>query len=122
MIALTISLPPVTKKNSSQIVLIQGKPRIIPSKRYKEYEKNAKEFLQPLNIDYPITLTCHYYMPSRRRVDLVNLLQATCDLLVHYHVISDDNSQVVASHDGSRVFYDKENPRTEIFIEEYRDV
>jgi Holliday junction resolvase RusA-like endonuclease len=61
-------------------------------------------------------------MPTKRRVDLVNLLEATCDVLVKYKVISDDNSRVVASHDGSRVFYDKENPRTEIFIEEFSDV
>ena len=57
-------------------------------------------------------------MPTRRRVDLCNLLEATCDLLVHHGVLEDDNSAVVVSHDGSRVLYDKEHPRTEVFIEE----
>lgn len=37
-------------------------------------------------------------------------------MLVHHKVISDDNSGIVCSHDGSRVYYDKENPRTEIEI------
>ena len=70
-------------------------------------------------IDYPITLRCIYYMPTRRKVDLCNLLEATCDMLVHHKVISDDNSGIVCSHDGSRVYYDKENPRTEVEITKF---
>jgi Holliday junction resolvase RusA-like endonuclease len=56
-------------------------------------------------------------MPTHRRVDLVNLQEATLDVLVKYGAIIDDNSLIVASMDGSRVYYDKENPRTEIYIE-----
>ena len=56
-------------------------------------------------------------MPTRRIVDLVGLLQAVDDILVHYNVIKDDNSRIVQSHDGSRVLYDKGNPRTEIYID-----
>ena len=57
-------------------------------------------------------------MDSLRRVDLSNLLEATCDILVHYGVLDDDNSRIVCSHDGSRVLLDRENPRAEITIEE----
>lgn len=39
-----------------------------------------------------------------------------CDLLVAYGIIEDDNSKIVASMDGSRVSYDKDNPRTEAEI------
>lgn len=67
-------------------------------------------------IEDPIELRCLFYMPTRRRVDAVNLLQAVCDILVKYEVIADDNSNVVASFDGTRVLYDKDNPRTEITI------
>ena len=63
-------------------------------------------------------MRCVYYMPTHRRVDLCNLLEATCDLLVHHGVLADDNCTVVVSHDGSRVLYDKAAPRTEVFIEE----
>ena len=59
-------------------------------------------------------------MPTRRRVDLVNLLEATDDILVHYKVLEDDNSNIIVSHDGSRVYYDKENPRCHIFIDEVK--
>ena len=38
------------------------------------------------------------------------------DILVDAGILEDDNSNIVAGHDGSRVLYDKENPRTEILI------
>lgn len=114
----TIPIVPITKKNSQQIVWAKGRPFIMPSKQYKEYEKSAGFFIKNknLNIDYPINLKAAYYMPTRRRVDLVNLLEATCDVLVAYKVVADDNSKVIASMDGSRVYYDKESPRAEITI------
>lgn len=34
-----------------------------------------------------------------------------------YEVLEDDHSGIIYSHDGSRVLYDKENPRTEVTIE-----
>lgn len=40
----------------------------------------------------------------------------TDDLLVRAGVLADDNSQIVAAHDGSRVRLDRENPRVEIEI------
>lgn len=120
MIRITIPLPPVTKKNSQRIVMVRNRPMILPSQKYKDYERDAMPALLPYRKGYtgPVNLRCLYYMPTRRRVDLCNLLEATCDLLVHHGVLADDNSAVVTSHDGSRVFYDKDNPRTEIFLEE----
>lgn len=120
MIRITIPLPPVTKKNSQRIVLVRGRPMILPSQKYKDYERDAMPALLPYRKGYtgPVNLRCLYYMPTRRRVDLCNLLEATCDLLVHHGVLADDNSAIVAGHDGSRVLYDKEHPRTEIYIEE----
>lgn len=114
----TIPIAPVTKKNHQQIVVAHGRPFVMPSKQYKEYEKSAGLFIKNknLNIDYPINLQAVYYMPTKRRVDLVNLLEATCDVLVAYKVVVDDNSKVIASMDGSMVYYDKEKPRTEITI------
>lgn len=114
-----IPITPITKKTHQQIIRVNGRPMVIPSKQYKQFEKACEEWLRPyshLNIDYPVNLSCRYYMPTRRRVDLVNLAEATCDILVKYGVLKDDNSNIVASMDGSRVFYDKENPRTCIDI------
>jgi Holliday junction resolvase RusA-like endonuclease len=60
-------------------------------------------------------------MKTARRVDLANLIEATTDILVKARVLEDDNSRIVAAHDGSRVNYDKNNPRAEIWIEEMED-
>lgn len=114
---LTIELPPVTKKNSQQIIRNGNRIMVIPSKKYREYESMCMPFLKPLHIDYPVNVEAIYYMPTKRRVDLCNLHEALCDVLVKYGVLEDDNSQIIVSMDGSRVRYDKEHPRTEIFIE-----
>lgn len=118
MIKFAIKIAPRTKKNSQRIVVVRGRPMIIPSKLYKDYEKDCKPYIPNIDtIDYPVNLKCIYYMPTKRRVDLCNLLEATCDMLVFYNVLADDNSKIVYSHDGSKVLYDKNNPRTEIEIE-----
>lgn len=71
-----------------------------------------------IGIDYPVNIKALYYMPTHRRVDLCNLHEALCDVLVKFGVVQDDNCKIIASMDGSRVLYDKENPRTEVYIEE----
>lgn len=120
---LVIDGAPVTKKNSQRIIMIGGHLKIMPSKQYKEYEEMALRQLmaQPTPvapISVPVTVTCVYRMPTHRRVDLVNLLEATDDILTRARIIEDDCVQIVASHDGSRVTYDKENPGVEITIKE----
>ena len=74
--------------------------------------------MKSIGIDYPVNVKALYYMPTRRRVDLCNLHEALCDVLVKFGVVQDDNCKIIASMDGSRVLYDKENPRTEVYIEE----
>ena len=121
MLKYTIKLPPVTKKNHQQIrynPLIK-KPYIGNSPQYLQYEKEAGWFLKPAPkepISKPVNVCCTFYMKDKRLTDLVNLLQAVDDLLVKYKVLSDDNYRVVASHDGSRCYLDRDNPRTEICI------
>ena len=65
-----------------------------------------------------MNVRCVYYMKTRQRVDLANLIEATTDILVKARVLEDDNSKIVAGHDGSRVLYDKDRTRVEICIEE----
>lgn len=114
-----IPLEARTKKNSQAIIINKGRPLIVPSSAYKEYEKKCKQYLPVLDqpIDYPVNIKVTYYMKSKRRVDLVNLLQATSDMLVHYKILEDDNSNIIKSYNGCSVNYDKENPRAIIEIE-----
>ena len=114
-----IELPPRTKKNSQQIFRGKnGRTFIAPSKAYKAYEKDVRFFLPKLQepISYPVNVKAVFYMPTRRRVDLVNLQEALCDVLVHHRIVEDDNCRIIVSMDGSRVAYDKNRPRTEVEI------
>lgn len=117
----TIKLPPITKKNSQQILINPktGRPFIMPSKQYKKYLSDSAPFLTPRPprpVACSVCIRCLFYMPTRRKADLTNLLEAVDDILVHYKIIEDDNYGIVTSHDGSRCYVDKDNPRTEIII------
>ena len=120
-----IPLNPRTKKNSQQIVINKktGRPFVMQSSKYKEYEKNCGYFLKklPEPISEPVNVKCVFYRETRIRCDLVNLENAILDILCLYGIIADDNRNVVYSMDGSRVFCDKTKPRTEITIESVED-
>ena len=128
MIKIVIPLTPITKKNHQRIV--QNKktkiPFIIPSEQYKKYEKDCLFLIKSMKnhnnfepINYRVNVKCLFFMPTHRKCDLTNLEESIDDILVRAEVLTDDNCTVIASHDGSRVYYDKEFPRTEIYIEEY---
>lgn len=117
---LTILGDPRTKKNSQRLVRVGVRMVPLTSAAYEQYRA---DFLRQVvgrrpRIETPVNVRCVYYMRTRRRVDLVNLLEATNDLLVDAGILMDDNSLIVAGHDGSRVYYDKLNPRVEIEITE----
>ena len=116
-----IPLNPRTKKNSQQIVINKktGRPFVMQSSKYKEYEQNCGYFLRKPNkpISEPVNVKCVFYRETRIRCDLSNLLEAAMDILVEYGILADDNFNIITGFDGSRVYIDKENPRTEITIE-----
>lgn len=128
MIKITIPLPPVTKKNSQRIMHSSktGASFIMPSQKYIDYEAEAVWHCKKARVQHPIEkpveVKCLFYMPTRRRVDLTNLLESIDDVLVRAGVLKDDHSGIIVSHDGSRVLYDKDNPRTVLFIREMEDM
>ena len=119
---LTIPGNPATKKNSQRILRLGNGRRILaPSEAFLAYQAAAGRYIPQrlrLRLDMPLEVRGLYFMQTRRKVDLGNLLAATCDILVHYGVLADDNSRIVISHDGSRVYYDRDDPRVEIEIRE----
>lgn len=125
MLKFTIALPPVSKKNSQQILTNKatGRSFIMPSKVFKDYEKAALWYVpRGKYIDYPVSVKCLFYMPTLRPCDLTNLCEAVDDVLVEAGLLADDNYGIINNHDGSRVLYSKENPRTEIYIEVVEDM
>lgn len=111
---------PRTKKNSSRILVNGNKRFVAPSRAYEVYRGlfiGQVTGRHRLHIEEPVNVKCVYYMATQRRVDLVNLIEATNDLLVEAGVLQDDHSRIVVSHDGSRVALDRKDPRVEIEIE-----
>lgn len=106
-----IKIPLMTKskKNHQQLIYKNGRPIIIQSKQYLEFERDCAYFLKRYarHIDYPINLKCVFYISDRRKRDLTNFLNAIQDVLVKYDVIADDNYNIVQSVDGSRIVYEK---------------
>ena len=116
IIKLPLKTPP--KKNSEQIVYKNGRPIIIQSQRYLNFERECGYFLNShkKHIDYPVNLKVIFYTPDKRKKDIVNLLNAIQDVLVKYEVLEDDNYNIVASVDGSRIIYEKGREETIIEI------
>lgn len=110
-----------SKKNSQRIVYNRNtkKPMIIQSEIYKQFERDCGIFLKKYQsnvISYPINLKCLFYVSDKRKRDLTNLENAIADILVKYKILEDDNYNIIAGWDGSRIIYrPKEEP--EIIIE-----
>ena len=114
-----IPVVPRSKKNSSQIIQCKGRPILIPSKLYRQFENECLKVIPSKyrqNIDYPINIKAIFYTESRRRIDLTNLLEALDDMLVKAEVIKDDCRDIIVGHDFSRVYWNKENPHIEVEI------
>ena len=118
IVRFTVPIAPVTKKNSQRIAVRGGRPIILPSEKYKEYESIALWYIPKRGeaIDFPVNVKCVFYMPNNRLCDLTNHLESIDDVMVKAGLLKDDNYKIIASHDGSRVFVDKDNPRTEVEI------
>lgn len=124
-IEFTIPVNPVTKKNSQQIVRNrEGKMFITQNKRYKNYiattaivlnaVRGRNDIREPIN--EPVNIRAYFYRSTRKIVDLTNLQECLHDVLVDARILADDSCRIIVSTDGSRVRYDKDNPRTEVVI------
>ena len=124
-IRFTLPIRPVTKKNSGRIIMRGKYPILLPSEQYVQFEKESLPFFNQVKnqigvIHYPVNVKCVFYTDARRKVDLCNLLNAVDDAMVASGLVIDDNRDIVAAHDGSRVYCDRLNPRIEITIEELK--
>lgn len=128
-----IPLDPRTKKNAHRIAGCG--PRCPMCGKYtKQFIRNGKtttdfafraaQYLHPKPpkpISVPVHLVYRLYTATWHRKDDLNLYEALDDILVTEGILKDDDRKIIRSRDGSRVLYDKENPRAEIYIYEYRE-
>lgn len=128
-----IPLDPRSKKNAHRISGC-GKRCPVCGKYAKQFIRNGKsttdyafkavQYLQPKPqkpIEGPVWLVYRLYTGTWHRKDDLNLYEALDDILVSNGILKDDDRKTIRSRDGSRVLYDKENPRAEIYIYEYRE-
>lgn len=128
-----IPLDPRTKKNHMTIAGTGpkcpkcGKRRKLFVRQGAAHSKYAFESAQYLNprpkepIGEQVHIVYVLYMQTKRRVDDLNLFASLDDILVHEKILKDDCVKFIRNRDGSRVLYDKENPRAEIYIYRYRE-
>jgi len=116
--------PPGILKNGKEIVYINGRAKLVPSVNFIVWVSKALKHMgeqwygkhRP-TISGPITLQVHFYRQTHRKMDLSNLYQGIEDSLQLLNIIIDDDQ--IESHDGSRKFVDKNNPRTEVTIKPF---
>lgn len=125
----TIYSEPRSKKNSQQIAINRatGRPFVTQSAAYKEFcrecikQMRMNGFIPKKPIDYPVNIQYLFYKSTRRLCDGLNLSAAMDDILTEARVIDDDHRDIVAGHDGTRVYYDKGEPRVEVIITPMND-
>ena len=128
-----IPLDPRTKKNSHRISGC-GKRCPVCGKYERQFIRNATKttdyafkavkFLRPKParpIEGPVWLVYKLYTQTWHRKDDLNLYEALDDILVTNGILKDDDRKTIRSRDGSRVLYDKDNPRAEIYIYSYSE-
>lgn len=112
-------------KNSKQIFVNKrtGKPFITSSSNSKTWQAEAKrqlteQFAGYQISGYPISIAITCYFGTKRRKDLDNVCGGVMDALVHAGILEDDDVSHVDNIDLSFGGYDKEAPRTEIFLDD----
>ena len=98
-IHLTIFGNPRPKKNNMRPARRRnGSLMLIQSQNYIDFASSAKpQLLQQYKdnaIDYAVNVKLIYYRADNRRTDLVNLQNATLDILVDANVLADDNYKI----------------------------
>ena len=139
MIKFIITGNPISSKNSIRSGITKdGRNYTYTKKDVKDYrDKALKQLLWDLKnavtignstwgnltslnifpISTPIQASFIFYCIDNRKRDLCNLIQCPADLLQQAGIIANDN--LIVSLDGSRIMLpDKNNPRTEITINE----
>ena len=125
---------PMSKKRNWTIVTPHGRsPRIVLTKRYKEWEKGVLDQLWVQRMQYqasmtgpwepiaePVQVTFIFYIRKKGKYDLSNLYQGIEDALEKSQILEDDS--LIESHDGSRKHIGDEADQILIRIRPFKEV
>ena len=131
---LTIFGRPTTKKTKNQVAIVRGRPRVFPSKKWREWAHGARVEIYTKVPTFPLAqpLTCRaIFWRERNAGDAVGYYQALADFLETCLVCRrrqcgcPDNSpgirlladdKWIERWDGSRLMKDKDNPRIDVYL------
>ncbi len=107
-------------KNRHIISMRGSRPLLLPNKQYAEWKEEAAWQLKGkgMVVDYPVALTCVFFVKDHRGRDLDNMLSAVLDALVKAEIIRSDSWQDVRPITIDCGGVDKNNPRVEIWLDE----
>lgn len=112
---------PLVKKNNRPIYKKGDKSFLGKSRKLADVEESMIWEMKMQNtlefIKTPVNVCMHFYLGSKRRKDLSNMYQIVEDCLESAGII--ENDSLIYGHDGSRKFYDKDYPRTEVIITDF---
>ena len=117
----------MSKKRNWTPLCGRGHPRIVLSAKYRAWEKGVVDQLWVQRVKYlasmvgpwvpivdPVWVKFLFFIKGHRKIDLSNLYQGAEDALVKAGIL--ENDDLIDSHDGSRRYYDADNPHIEITI------
>lgn len=111
------TIPPRTKKNHGRIIEVNGRPVMLPSPEYMQWENGCMRAAIYDRTAPAITheVNCAALIYRDRNVgDAVGYYQAIADTLEKLGVVKND--RLIVSWDGTRVLKDAENPRVEVTL------
>jgi len=123
----TIRGAPVTKSNHQRIFRGKtGRPFVAQSAPYVSWEKSAIEQIMfrkdwrdgIMPAKAPVWLRATFYR-ERRTGDLGNYLKALCDVVERAGLVAND--RLIECFDGSRIAWDKDNPRVEFELSPFSE-
>jgi hypothetical protein len=113
--------------------MVQGRPRVFPSKKWREWIRDAEVKFETIPPFHPVGIPvncCAIFFRERNAGDAVGYYQGLADFLevclscrkkpkscrcdTGIRIMEDD--RFIVSWDGSRMRKDKENPRVEIAL------
>ena len=122
---LAVYLPRKTKADQKYIINLNNYRNwnfIVNNQIKKAYSEVAKDKVQDLKFNLPIDLKFTLWKRDNRLIDRANPLciheKFTCDALVEYGCIPDDNDKFIHSTHYYTGGFDRDDPRVEIEIKE----
>lgn len=110
-----------SKKNSKVLARVKGRPMLLPSRKYQEWEKRARLAIisegRPPEPFKAARLFMVIYHGDLIKRDSNNATQGVQDVLVDMGVLEDDNWMVIGTPEVAHMV-DVEDPRLEVLVEE----